>query len=118
MKKILAIISVILITGVLLTACGGSSSSSDLIGTWRLQDDENFYLVFNDDGTGYVELDGFLINIEWETTEAGTVMIVFEDGEQLAASVDEDELLVGVLNIETPNGPVFWGEPDIFYRAD
>ena len=117
MKKILAIVSVIVFAVVLLTACGGSSSERDLIGTWRLQNDD-FYLIFNEIGTGYLELEGTLIRFEWETTEAGTVMIAFEDGEQLAASVDEDELLVGVLNLETPNGPIFWGEPDIFYRAD
>ena len=118
MKKILAIVSVMLFAVVLLTACGGSSSNSDLIGTWRIQSDENFYLVFNEDGTGDVELEGSLIRFEWETTEAGTVMVEFENGEQLAASVDEGELLVGVLNLETPNGPIFWGEPDIFYRTD
>ena len=116
MKKILVFVSVMLFAVVLLTACG--SANNDIVGTWRLQSDVNFYLVFNEAGTGYLEIGELTDRFEWDTTEAGTVMIVFEEGEQLAASADEDELLVGVLNLETPSGPIFWGEPDIFYRVN
>ena len=118
MKKILGLIC-IMVFAIALTACSGSDPNDDLVGTWRLQDDASLELVFNGDGTGEVDFVGiFSVNFEWEISEAGTVMIELEDGERLAASVDDDVLLVGVLNIETPSGPVFWGEPDIFYRVD
>ena len=105
MKKILGLISVMLVT-VLLTACNGDSDH-EIVGTWQWRGMVDVSLVFNADGTGYEQWDGNRETLEW-AVDGDYVIVTFEGGHVEFASVDGDVLSI-------------WEEgfqEDIFYRAD
>jgi len=70
MKRVLSFLLVsILLVGVLaLTGCGGGSQDENLVGTWDFEFSSELHYVFNDDGTGHINVFGEIAEFNWTTS--------------------------------------------------
>lgn len=98
MKKILGFIC-LLVFATLLTACGGDSNDSAIVGTWASPASEvigfDISLTFNANGRGSENWDDEAWAFEWETSD-DSLMITFEDDDndvrEMTFEVDGDSL--------------------------
>ena len=92
MKKmvILALLSILIIGS--LVGCAGTN---DLVGTWSSDEDENFTLTFNEDGTGVEAYGAWTDEFTWSTS-SGNLTLEFEedDTEVWSYTIDGDTLTI------------------------
>ena len=107
MKKVLALLFVVLLM-IGLVACGGGGSDEDheIVGRWVFEGDPSWVTTFNADGTGTHAIDwGFGTSFEWSIRGGGGILRWNYSGHP---SMDTSISLSGdVLDITMADGTVF-----------
>ncbi|MCL2015970.1 MAG: hypothetical protein FWG68_06940 [Defluviitaleaceae bacterium] len=109
-------LAIFLILAIFLAGCGGDNSPSPLIGSWQLEDQLSFVLVFNEDGTGHEIFEGNEFDFLWRT-DGG-----FVDFSMVGDDLEES-LLSALMEIELHGATVdrfgfSFPEDNILYLTD
>lgn len=113
MKRFISItlISVMIVTALVLTACGGGESEdlsdSKYVGTWKatafeLADESEapeseIILIINGDGTGTLESEGETSEFKWSPTSDG---FKTKDGMKLTFKDDGDKIKATIIGVD------------------
>ena len=107
MKKVIAVLLVVLLIVGTLSACGGGSGGNSLVGTWEMrrvgaQGVSIYAYIFNADGTGTRGHDEFIDEFTWTVDTPGEVLLTLDDNlvEDWNYSIDGRTLTLSYWTLE------------------